>query len=55
VEIWEEEKGMKTILPPQNKVVQELQQTEENGCPDQDSNKTKINDTKVSNDNLKNN
>jgi hypothetical protein len=29
VEIWEEEKGIKSILPPQNKVVQDLEQNEE--------------------------
>jgi hypothetical protein len=23
VEIWEEEKGMETILPPQNKIIQD--------------------------------
>jgi hypothetical protein len=26
VEIWEEEKGMEIILPPKNKVVQDLEQ-----------------------------
>jgi hypothetical protein len=32
--------------PPKNKVVQDLEQNEENGYPDPDSNKTKINYTK---------
>jgi hypothetical protein len=31
---------------PKNKVLQDLQQNEENGCPDPDFNKTKINYTK---------
>jgi hypothetical protein len=34
---------------PQNKVVQDLEQNEENGYPDPDSNKTKINYTKEPN------
>jgi hypothetical protein len=42
VEIWEEEKGIETILPPK-KVLQDL---EENGCLDPDSNKAKVNYTK---------
>jgi hypothetical protein len=41
VEIWEEEKGMVTILPP-------------NGYPDPDSNKTKRNYTKEPNEDHKN-
>jgi hypothetical protein len=49
VEIWEDEKGMETIVPPQNKVVQDLEQNEENGYPDPDSNKPKINYTKKPN------
>jgi hypothetical protein len=53
VEIWEEEKGMETILPPKE-VVQDLEQNEENGYPDQDSNKTKINYTKEPNEDHKN-
>jgi hypothetical protein len=39
---------------PQNKVVQDLEQNEENRYPDPDSNKTKINYTKEPNDNQKN-
>jgi hypothetical protein len=35
---------------PQNKVVQDLEQNEENGYPDPDSNKTKINYTKEPNE-----
>jgi hypothetical protein len=54
VEIQEEEKGMETILPPQNKVVQNLEQNEENRYPDSDSNKTKINCTKECNETHKN-
>jgi hypothetical protein len=42
-------------LPPQNKVVQDLEQNEENGYPDPDSNKTKINHTKEPNEAHKNN
>jgi leucyl aminopeptidase len=39
---------------PKNKVVQDLEQNEENGYPDPDSNKTKINYTKESNEDHKN-
>jgi hypothetical protein len=46
VEIWKEEKEMETILPSKNKVVQDLEQNEENRYPDPDSIKTKINYTK---------
>jgi polyhydroxyalkanoate synthesis regulator phasin len=53
VEIWEEEKGKKTI-PSKNKVLQDLEQNEENGYPDPDSNKTKINYTKEPNEVHKN-
>jgi hypothetical protein len=35
--------------PPKNKVIQDLEQNEENGYPDPDSNKTKINYTKEPN------
>jgi hypothetical protein len=49
VEIWEEEKGKETIHTTKNKVVQDLEQNEENGYPDPDSNKTKINYTKEPN------
>jgi hypothetical protein len=45
VEIWEEEKGMKPFSL-QNKLVQDTEQSEENGCLVPDSNKTKINYTK---------
>jgi hypothetical protein len=40
--------------PTNNKVVQDLEQNEENGYPDQDSNKTKINYTKEPNKDHKN-
>jgi hypothetical protein len=49
VEIWIDEKGMETISPPQNKVVQDSEQNEENGYQDPHSNKTKINYTKEPN------
>jgi hypothetical protein len=39
---------------PQNKVVQDLELNEENGYPDPDSNKTKINYTKEPNEEHKN-
>jgi hypothetical protein len=53
VEIWEEKKGQKPFTP-QNKVVQDLEQNEENRYPDPDSNKTKINYTKKPNEDHKN-
>jgi hypothetical protein len=40
--------------PPKNKVVQDLEQNEENGYPDTNSNKTKINYTKKPNEAHKN-
>jgi hypothetical protein len=40
--------------PPQNKVVQDLERNEENGCPDPESNKTKINYAKEPNETHKN-
>jgi hypothetical protein len=43
VEQWEDEKGMETIPPPQNKLKQDSEGNEENGYPVPDSNKTKIN------------
>jgi hypothetical protein len=43
-------KGMKTILPLKNKLVQDSEGNEENGYPDPDSNKTKINYTKEPNE-----
>jgi hypothetical protein len=56
VEIWEEEKGKETTPPPKkNKVLQDLEQNEENGNPDPDTNKTKINYTKEPNEAHKNN
>jgi hypothetical protein len=55
VEIWEDKKGMETILPPKNKLVQDSEGNEENRYPDPDSNKTKINYTKESNEAHKNN
>jgi hypothetical protein len=54
VEIWEEEKGRETILPHQNKVVQDLEWNEENRYQGPDSNKTKINYTKEPNELHKN-
>jgi hypothetical protein len=54
VEIWEEEKGRETILLHKNKVVQDLEWNKENGYPDPDSNKTKINYTKEPNEAHKN-
>jgi hypothetical protein len=43
VELWEEEKGMETILPQKN-LIQNSQGNEENGNPVLDSKKTKINE-----------
>jgi hypothetical protein len=40
---------METILPTQNKLVQDSKGNEENRYPDPDSNKTKMNYTKESN------
>jgi hypothetical protein len=40
--------------PPSNKLVQEPEGNEENGYPDSDSNKTKRNNTKESNEANKN-
>jgi hypothetical protein len=54
VEIWEDKKGMETILPLQNKLVQDSGRNEENGYLDPVSNKTKINDTKECNEAHKN-
>jgi hypothetical protein len=42
VEQWEEEKGMETILFPQNKLIQDSEGNKENGYPVPDPNKTKI-------------
>jgi hypothetical protein len=36
--------------PSQNKIIQDLEQNEENGYPDPDSNKTKVNYTKEPNE-----
>jgi hypothetical protein len=41
---------METILPPQNKLVQDSEGNEENGYPNPHSNKTKINYTKEHNE-----
>jgi hypothetical protein len=41
--------------PPKNKIVQDLEQNEENRYPDPDSNTTKINYTKKLNEAHKNN
>jgi hypothetical protein len=46
---------METILPPQNKLVQDSEGNEEKGYPDPDSNKTKIKYTKEPNEAHKNN
>jgi hypothetical protein len=54
VEIREEKKKERNHSPPQNKVVLDLEQNEENGYPDPDSNKTKINYTKEPNEAHKN-
>jgi hypothetical protein len=43
VEIWEDEKGMETILPPKNILIKDSEGNEQNRYPDQDSNKAKIN------------
>jgi hypothetical protein len=51
VERWEDEKGME-IIPP--KIIQDSEGNEENGYPVPDSNKTKINNAKESNDAHKN-
>jgi hypothetical protein len=45
VELWEDEKGMETILPPQNNLIQDSEGNEENVYPVQDFNKIKINGT----------
>jgi hypothetical protein len=47
-------KGEGNHSPPKNKVVQDLERNEENGYPDPDSNKTKRNYTKESNEAHKN-
>jgi hypothetical protein len=54
VEQWEEEKGMETIPPPKNNLIQDSEGHEENGYPVPDSNKTKMNDAKEPNDIHKN-
>jgi hypothetical protein len=53
VEQWEEEKGWKPFSL-QNNLIQDTEGKEENGYPVQDSNKTKINDTKEPSDVHKN-
>jgi GH24 family phage-related lysozyme (muramidase) len=54
VEICEDKKGMETILPTKNKLLQDSQGNEENGYPDPDSNKTTINYTKETSEAHKN-
>jgi Zn-finger protein len=54
VERWEDEKEMETILPRQNNLIQDSDRNEENGYLVQDSNKTKVNDTKESNNDHRN-
>jgi hypothetical protein len=48
------QKGMETILPLQKKLIQDSEGNEENGYPDSDANKTKINYTKEPNEAHKN-
>jgi hypothetical protein len=43
VEIREDKKGMETILPPKNKLVQDSEGNEENRYPNPYFNKTKTN------------
>jgi hypothetical protein len=50
VELWEEEKGMETILSQKNNLIQDSEGNEENRYPVPDSTKRKINDTKEPND-----
>jgi hypothetical protein len=50
VEQWENEKGMETILPLQNNLIQDSEGNEENGYTVLDSDKTKINDANEPND-----
>jgi hypothetical protein len=50
VKRWEDEKGMETILPQKNKLIQDLEGSEENRYPFPDSNKTKFNYTKEPNE-----
>jgi hypothetical protein len=45
---------METILPRQNNLIQDSDRNEENGYLVQDSNKTKVNDTKESNNDHRN-
>jgi hypothetical protein len=49
------QKGMETILPPQNNLIQDSEGNEENRPPAPDSNKIKINKAKEPNDAHKNN
>jgi hypothetical protein len=50
----EDEKGWKKFSPTKNNLIQDLEGNEENGYTVQDSNKTKINDTKDPNNTYKN-
>jgi hypothetical protein len=54
VERWEDKKGMETILPPKNKLVQDSEGNEEKGYPVPDSKKTKIDYPKEPNKDQKN-
>jgi hypothetical protein len=45
----------RNLSPPKHKIVQDLEWNEENGNPDPDSNKTRINYTKEPNEDHKNN
>jgi hypothetical protein len=49
VEQWEQEKGMETLLPPKNNLIQDSEGNEKNGYPVPDSNKTKKKDAKEPN------
>jgi hypothetical protein len=52
VQQWEDEKGMETILHPQNNLIQDSEGNEENVYPVPDSNKTKINEPSNANKNM---
>jgi hypothetical protein len=53
--MWEDEKRYGNHSPPQNKLVQDSEENEENQYPDPDSNKTKINYTEKTSEAHKNN
>jgi hypothetical protein len=54
VKRWEDKKGIETILPPKNNLIQGSEANEEKEYPVPDSNKTKINYTKEPNEAHKN-